>query len=111
MALNFKEKKTSLRFNGRKMSKTGLTATVMSGIGWIIFIALTVYSAGRDGNAAQFIGIIGLLDAIMSLVGMLMAYKGLHERDVQLALPVVGMTLNGVLFIVYFSMYIMGAVI
>lgn len=109
--MKFMEKKSSLHFSGRKLSKQGLTATVIGGIGWLIFAALSMYSAGQDGNGAFFIGVIGLLDAVFALAGVVLSYRGLHERDVYYTLPIIGMILNGTLFVLYFALYFMGVAI
>ena len=84
---------------------------VMSVIAWIVFIALCVYSTSSGGNAASVAGILGMADALFVLVGMYVALKGFQERDVYYVLPIVGMVLNGILFVIYFSLYFMGVAI
>ena len=106
-----KEKKTSLHFSGRRHARGGIISTVMAGIAWIIFLALCVYSSATGGNAAAVAGVLGILDAIFVLSGMLIAFRGFHERDVYYVLPTVGMVLNGILFVVYFSLYFMGVAV
>lgn len=106
-----REKKTSLRFTGRKHARRGIISTVIAGIAWVLFIALCVYSSSTGGNAAPVIGILGMLDAFFSLSGMWIAFKGFQERDVYYLLPAVGMVLNGILFVIYFSLYFMGVAI
>lgn len=106
-----REKKSSLRFTGRRHARGGIISTVMAGIGWLVFAALCVYSSTSGGNAALVVGILGLLDALLVLIGMIVAYRGFHERDVYYVLPAVGMVLNGILFVVYFALYFMGVAI
>lgn len=106
-----KEKKTALHFTGRQHSTRGIISTVMAGIAWIIFVALCVYSSSTGGNAAGVAGIIGIVDAVFVLVGMIIAFRGFQERDVYYVLPAVGMVLNGILFVIYFSLYFMGVAI
>jgi hypothetical protein len=83
----------------------------MAGIGWIIFAALCVYSSSTGGNAAAVAGILGILDAVLALTGMVVAFKGFSERDVYYVMPAVGITLNGGLFVLYFILYLMGTAI
>lgn len=109
--MNMKEKKSSLRFTGRRHSRGGVISTVIAGIAWILFAALCVYSSATGGNAAVVAGVLGILDAVFVLVGMLIAFRGFYERDVYYVLPAVGMVLNGILFVVYFSLYFMGVAI
>ena len=109
--MQIKREKNSLRFSGKRMSGLGIGATVVGAIGWIVFAALSVYSASVDGNAEAFVGGIGLLDAGLSIAGVIMAYRALQERDIYYVMPVIGMALNAILFIVYFSLYFMGIAI
>ncbi len=105
------EKKSSLHFAGRKHSRGGVIATVIGGISWGIFIALCVCSALTRGTAELVVGTIGIADALFALAGMILAIKGFQEREVYYALPAVGAVLNGLLFVIYFSLYFMGVAI
>jgi len=102
------EKKSSLRFSGRKHSRKGVISTVIAGIGWCIFIALCVASAVAAGAAEPVVGVIGIIDALFVLAGMIMGFKGFQEREVYYVLPTTGVVLNGILFVIYFSLYFMG---
>ena len=106
-----KEKKKSLRFSGRRHARGGVISTVMAGIGWLIFAALCVYSSATGGNAAAVAGIIGILDAVFALTGMVIAFRGFYERDVYYVMPAVGVVINGVLFVLFFVLYLMGTAI
>lgn len=107
----FKKEKSSLHFTGKRVSGLGVGATVMGAIGWIVFAALSMYSASVDGQAENFVGIIGMLDAVMSLVGVIVSYRALQDRDIKYVMPIIGMVLNGILFVLYFSLYFMGIAI
>lgn len=106
-----KEKKNRLRFAGRQHARGGIISTVMAGIAWIVFLALCIYSSSTGGNAEGVVGILGIADAVFAIVGMGIAFKGFQERDVYYVLPAVGMVLNGILFVIYFSLYFMGVAI
>ena len=106
-----KEKKRSLRFSGRSHARGGIISTVIAGVGWLVFVALCVYSSSTGGNAAAVAGILGILDAVFALTGMVIAFRGFYERDVSYVMPAVGMVLNGSLFVVYFILYLMGTAI
>jgi len=106
-----KERKTSLRFSGRKHSRGGMISTVIGGIAWSIFIAVCICSSVAGGNAELFVGGIGILDAFFSIAGIINAIRGFKEREVYYVLPTVGIVLNGILFVIYFSLYFMGIAI
>lgn len=103
-----KEKKSSLHFTGRQHARGGIISLVIAVIAWIVFVTLCVYSSSSGGNAAYVAGVLGMADAVFSLAGMILAWKGFQERDVYYILPAVGMVLNGILFVIYFSLYFMG---
>lgn len=109
--MQIKREKNSLHFTGKRVSGLGVGATVMGAIGWIVFLALSIYSASMDGKAELFVGGIGLLDAVLSVVGVIVSYRALQERDIYYVMPIIGMALNGILFVVYFSLYFMGVAI
>ena len=102
------EKKSSLHFAGRRHSKKGIIATVIAGVAWCVLIVLCVRAALMEEGVEPVAGMIGILDAFLALAGMFLGWKGLQEREVYYVLPILGLVLNGVLFVVYFSMYFMG---
>ena len=106
-----REKKRSLRFSGRRHARGGIISTVIAGIGWLIFVALCVYSSSTGGNAAAVAGILGILDAIFVLTGMVVAFRGVYVRDVFYVMPGVGWVLKCGLFVLYFVLYLMGTAI
>ena len=103
-----KEKKSSLRFKKREHSKVGIWSTVIGIIAWGIFIALSIYSSTTSGNVEVIAGVIGILDAIFVLFGVFLAVKGLQEKDAYYKIPIIGMLLNATLFVIYFSLYLIG---
>ncbi len=104
-------KKTALHFAGRRHSSRGVASIVIGGIAWLIFLALCISSSVSGGAAPMLVGTIGVLDALFAIAGMITAWRGFQERDVYYALPIVGMSANGILFVVYFSLYFMGVAI
>ena len=106
-----KEKKRSLRFSDRRHAKSGVVSMVMAGIGWIVFIVLCVYSSSTGGNAEESAGILGIFGAILAAAGVVNAYHGFHEKEVSYAMPMIGIVLNGSLFVIYFILYLMGVAV
>lgn len=106
-----KKEKNALHFQGRAASKQGLAAVVIGVLAWIVFAALAIYSASRSGEAEGMIGGIGIFDMLFALVGILYAANGFKERDVFYGLPVAGLALNAILFLVYFVLYLTGMAI
>lgn len=106
-----KGKKGSLHFRKKQHSKMGIISTIISIFAWGIFIALSTYSTITNGNVEIVIGMIGILDAFFTFFGAVLAIKSLQEREVTYSFPVVGILLNGTLFVIYFILYFMGVAI
>lgn len=106
-----KEKKSSLHFSGRTHSKKGIGSVVIGGIAWSVFFALCIYSVMQKGQAELVIGVIGIFDAFFTLTGAGFAWKGFQEPEVYYTLPIIGILLNGSLFVLYFALYFMGIAI
>ena len=106
-----KEKKRTLRFSNRRHAQGGIISMVMAAIGWIIFVTLCIYSSSTGGNAAEVAGILGIFDTIVAVIGIINAYHGFHEREVSYTMPMLGIVLNGSLFVIYFILYLMGIAI
>lgn len=106
-----KKEKNSLHFQGRAASKQGMVSVVIGALAWIVFAALAVYSASLSGAAESVIGIVGMVDMLFAFAGICFAVHGFKERDVFYGLPIAGMSLNAVLFLVYFVLYLTGMAI
>ncbi len=106
-----KKEKNALHFQGRTASKPGIVSIVAGVLAWLVFIALAVYSASLSGAAESIVGVIGMFDMLFALVGVSFAAHGFKERDVFYGLPIAGLSLNAVLFLVYFVLYLTGMAI
>ncbi|MGN0505930.1 MAG: DUF6142 family protein [Lachnospiraceae bacterium] len=106
-----KKEKNSLHFQGRTASKRGRVSVVIGVVAWLVFAALAAYSASFQGNAEGMVGIIGILDMLFAFVGAAFAANGFKERDVFYGMPVAGMSLNAILFLTYFVLYLTGMAI
>lgn len=106
-----KKEKNALHFQGRTVSRCGIISIAVGVLAWIVFIALAVYSASLSGAAESIIGVIGIFDMLFALAGVSFAVHGFKERDVFYGLPIAGLTLNAVLFLIYFVLYLTGMAI
>lgn len=106
-----KKEKNALHFQGRTISKPGIISIAVGVLAWIVFIALAMYSASFSGAAESIVGTIGMLDMLFVLVGIYFAAHAFKERDVFYGLPIAGLGLNAVLFLIYFVLYLTGMAI
>ncbi len=103
-----RKKKDKLRFNSKKQSAAGIAALVLAGIGGCCTVALVVIASRAGGESGLAVGICGIAVTVDVLTGFILALKALYERDISPAVPIIALTLNGILLILYLCMYILG---
>lgn len=103
-----KKKKAKMKFVGRKHSLYGLISTLFGAVNLISLIVLIVITTNSAGATGIWLGLIGILLLIMSLVGGLIAVVGFRQKDIFYTLPIIGITSNGILFLSYVVLYFLG---
>ena len=105
-----KEKRKNMKFSGRKQSKNGVVALFLAIFSIVGFIALCVWSVYLEGMAPILIGSIALTLAFFSFMAFVFAIQGLKEKEVYYGIPVVGVLLSGIQFVLFFCVYMIGLV-
>lgn len=72
------------------------------------FIAVSIVSSIYGGEGGLIIGIIGILLFVLALVGFILSYKALKQRDIFHRFPMIGTISNGIMIIILITMYILG---
>lgn len=72
------------------------------------FIILCVLSGNAKGTSGLMAGVVGVLSMLISIVGFVLAMIALRKRDIHYRFPVIGGILNGILMIVYLTLYVSG---
>lgn len=106
-----KRKKEVFKFSGRNHSIWGLISVIIGGITLLALIILSVISSLSGGNGGLILGIIGMVLFVMSIAGFILGIKSCREKEIFYTAPVVGMVLNGFLFIVFFALYMVGIIV
>ncbi len=106
-----KRKKEVFKFSGRNHSIRGLISVIIGGITLLALIILSVISSLSGGNGGLILGIIGMVLFVMSIAGFILGIKSCREKEIFYTAPVVGMVLNGFLFIVFFTLYMVGIIV
>lgn len=104
----FKKKKTSIKFVGRKQSIYGLISTIIGGASVVTLAALFYITTRSAGTTSTWIGLVGLLLLVLTLAGLITGVSGLKQKDIFYTLPVVGVALNGILFVGMVVLYFLG---
>ncbi len=103
-----KKKKATIKFVGRKQSIYGFISTVVGCVGVIALIVMISIATKTAGNASVWLGLGGLVLLAVALAGLLTGVSGFKQKDIFYALPIIGVVLNGVLFIGMVILYFFG---
>lgn len=106
-----KKKREIVNFTARNHSIRGmisLTIGIAIVMATIILVFASSFSGGNGGIGYGYMG-IGL--AILSIVGFVLGAKGFKEKDIYYTAPISGLILNGVLFLTFLVLYLIGVII
>lgn len=100
--------KRSYKFTDKKHTKQGMLSSAL-GMAALILLALGVYlSYQMSGNAGSYTGLLGLFSMLFAAVGFVLALKGFQEEDAYYLFSQIGVVLNGLLFVVWVLIFIIG---
>lgn len=97
-------------FVDKHRSVYGVASTIMGVIALLGFLGLVISSFCAKGNGGVWIGIVGLLFLLIVFIGFVIAFLAFRDKEIFYGLPIVGLSLNGVLIILYMTLYVIGAV-
>ncbi|MDF2800471.1 MAG: hypothetical protein K0S61_374 [Anaerocolumna sp.] len=103
-----KRKKDSFKFSGRSHSVKGLISVSLAVVSLLSIVISSIISAITHGNGSMVLGAVGIIAFIVSLVGFILGIKGSLEKEIYYTAPIVGMIINGMLFLFYFVLYVVG---
>ena len=104
----FRRKRVPIQFSGKKRSVKGMVVTILGLVALVALIALPILSSESGGNGGLVIGILGLLVMTLSIIGLVVAVMSFKEKDIFYKLPIAGLVINGILFLICFIIYIVG---
>lgn len=104
-------RKKRISFSEKKHSVKGIISLVIGIISIITLFVLFHFSALADGNGDIVLGLVGVILFLLSITGIVLGYQGYKEKDVYYYIPVIGIILNGIMFIILFLLYIVGLLI
>ena len=97
----------SVKFRGRHNSWRAILFLITGSLALILFLVLAILTAVRGESAFSF-GVMGVIAAVLSLVGVIVSAVAAGERDIFVSVPIAGMIVNGISFILYVVIYILG---
>ena len=91
------EKKTRLKFQGRKRSKTGILSMMLFMVVFAGFLTASIISWKADGNAGIVVGYIGLGCLAVAILGDILYFH-----------PIFGLVANSIMMIALVALYLTG---
>lgn len=101
-------RKRGVKFSDKKHSIKGIISIVIGLVSLVALIVLFYLSAKTKGGGSINLGLVGVIILILSILAITLSYQGYKERDIHHYVPVIGLILNGLLFLVLFILYIVG---
>ncbi len=99
----------SVKFRGRHNSWRAVLFLVTGSLAVAALIIMSILAA-IEGEAAFAYGIVGMAAALVSVVGLIVSIIATRERDVFVSVPIAGMIVNGIAFVLYVIIYVLGLV-
>ena len=96
-----KRKKDGLHLTDKKHPKQGIAST-------ILFLVLCILSGQAGGNAGIWIGIWGVVLAVINIWGFVLGMISLKLENIRQLFPSLGVIINGLMVLMYLVIYIIG---
>lgn len=104
------KKRESIQFSGRRHTALGILSAVVGIITFAGFIVTCFVSGIYGGESGFLIGLIGFLLFALALLGFVLSYKALKQRDIFYRFPMAGLITNGLMLIIFMVIYILGII-
>ncbi len=100
--------KRSYKFTDKKHTRQGIASTALGAAALLLVIIGFGMAYEQAGKASSFVGLWGLLSMLASATGFVLAVRGFQEEDVYYLFSQVGVLVNGVLFVLWALVFILG---
>ena len=100
--------KRSYKFTDKKHTSQGMLSFFL-GISALVLLVAGLLTAYRMfGAAGPYVGLMGFLSLICSVMGFVLGIRGFQEDEVYYLFSKMGVGLNGVMFILWMLIFIAG---
>ncbi len=106
-----RKKRGSRKYGQAKMkhSRMGVGSCIYAGVSLILIILLILYAYLERGNTVSIIGALGLIDMILTILGIRAGAKGLREREKKYTTCRIGIAVN-VLVLLFLIVVFLGGI-
>lgn len=108
MQIRFGRRK-KIQFTDKIHPPQGIIAALIGLVSVVLLCVLFTLSYQSKGNSGLYIGVLGMLDLAVSIVGFIMAVKCFKKEDIYIFTPTLGAVLNGMMIICCMLLYVTGA--
>ena len=96
------------KFTDKKHTRRGPGSLVLGALSLILTILSLSLSYRMSGEAGSIVGLMGIFALLFSITGFVLAVRGFREEDVYYITSQIGAVLDGVLFIGWALVYMIG---
>jgi hypothetical protein len=100
--------KRSYKFTDKKHTRQGIASTALGVLALLLMAAVLLQAYRRSGAAGSLIGLLGLFSMLAAAAGFTLAMRGLQEEDVYYLFSLIGVCMNGLLFVLWILIFILG---
>jgi hypothetical protein len=101
-------KREGYKFSDKRHPVQGVIAIGVGLVSLIVMLTTFYISSKSAGQGGLILGLVGVLAFLISIFGIAMSVIGFQKKEIFYATPIVGIGLNGFLFVAYLILYIMG---
>lgn len=106
-----KQRQSSLHLTDKRHPVAGVLAMFLGIISVISFVVLCFISSQSHGHAGMFVGFLGILCFILSLIGFVMSWITLRQENIRPVFPTIAAIINGLEVVFYFVLCILANLI
>ncbi len=96
------------KFTDKKHTGLGLLSTVLGFLSLLFLVFGVLRAYQLSGKTGSITGLLGMLSMLASVLGFSLAIRGFQEEDVYYLFSRVGAILNGVMFILWVMIFVIG---
>lgn len=94
-------KKKSFMFTTKHQSFTGIMGLVIAAITITATITIVINAFNLSGKAPVKYGIIGMISAVLNVIGIFSGIDGVNEKDAYITPPIVAIVVNGIMVVLW----------
>ncbi|NCC43545.1 MAG: hypothetical protein EOM18_08170 [Clostridia bacterium] len=95
-------------FTKKEETEGGFASVIFAGLALFVFIIVAVLSFVWEGKAGSWIGSLGIMAILFSVCGFCIGIRSFQERDKNYRFSVLGAMANGVIFVGWLALFLIG---